>query len=191
MKLLSVFKTMNLKKKIIANMILLIFVICGLIFYLIIPSINNIKEMGAEIDRLINDLEDKYYKGQSIEKLDENLKKIEPDLEKLNKILVSETTEIEFITKLEEIASKNNISQQINFKKVDEKNREKIPIQLTAQGDFSDQIRYLEDLERADYYINISSLELSYSSSVIRSPGKQDNEAQKKNINMIIFADVY
>lgn len=191
MKLSENPKTINFKKKITINIVLLFVFISALIFYLIIPSISNINKMGVEIDALIKDLDNKYYKGQSIEKLDENLKKIEPELENLNKILVSESSEIKFITDLEEVADENNVAQQINFKKADEKNKEKIPIQLTSQGDFLNQINYLEDLERLDYYINVSSLEFSRSSTISKTPAIVGDATQNKNINMIISADVY
>lgn len=154
----------TLKNKIIVSMTGFILIIFSLLYFIVIPTVKDIKAMGNEIEEQRIDLEKKYIKGQSLRQLTENLKKIEPKLELLDKVFVNQNRELEFITSLENEASKNQVSQKINLgpaQATENKNFRKINLQLLVSGGFVGQLKYLMDLESLSYYINIKSLELS------------------------------
>lgn len=171
-------------------------IILSLIYFIVIPTIKEIKTMGDSIEAQREDLENKYIKGQSLKKLTENLNKIEPKLELLNQIFINKNRELEFITSLENKANKNQISQKINLgnpEKTENKNFQKTNLQLFTKGGFIKQLQYLKDLEQLNYYINIKLLELSPAAG--GEPVKTNSQglptAETNNLNMYIEANTY
>jgi Tfp pilus assembly protein PilO len=188
----------NLKNKIVASLVGLILVIFSLLYFIVIPTIRDIKTMSNEIEGQRIDLEKKYIKGQSLRQLTENLKKIESKLDMLDQIFINKNRELEFITTLENQANKNWVSQKINLsapQEAENQNFQKTDLQLFTKGSFLGQLQYLLDLEYLSYYINVKLLELSAagageqtktdSQEISPSPGETNN------INMYINADTY
>ena len=183
---------LNLKKKIFVSIVIFVLIIGGLIYLVIIPTINDIKKMGEEIEAQRIDLEQKYIKGQSLRQLTENLKEIEPQLIMLDQIFIKQDYELEFITKLEDIAAQNNISQTISLdtaKINKEKSYQTLPLRLAARGNYKNMMNYLTNLEALDYYININSMDLSSASAKqSATPGEQTTFS---NISLVISANTY
>lgn len=178
----------GLERKILIINLTLFLIVGAIVIFAIIPSIKNIKEMRKEIEGQKIDLEEKYQRGQSLKKLSENLKKIEPQLEKLNLVFISKNRELEFITTLEDIASREKIEQKINLasgQSGGDGAYQKMPLQLFTQGTFKNQMNYLLALETLNYYINIKNLELS------AAPLPPGAAKQDVNISMMITADTY
>lgn len=197
--MLEKYTKFNLKNKIIASLTGFILIIFSLLYFIVIPTAKDIKTMGNEIEAQRIDLEKKYIKGQSLRQLTESLKKIKPKLELLDKIFVNKNRELEFITSLENEANKNRVGQKINLGPVqatENKDFQKINLQLFINGGFIGQLKYLMDLESLSYYINIKSLELSFSSGGGSASMKTDSTTpmpkdETNNINLLINADTY
>ncbi|MCG2695546.1 type 4a pilus biogenesis protein PilO [Candidatus Parcubacteria bacterium] len=183
----------SLKKKIIIISAIFAAVICGIACLIIIPTVNDIKRIKAEVENQIAEMEKRYITGQSLKELKENLEKIDPELETLSKSFVVKGRELDFITALEELAYKNNVQQKINmdaFKNLDDsKTFQKIPLNLSAQGNFSNLMNYLVDLESLCYYININTLELPAASAKSFTANKI--AGQESGIGIAISADAY
>lgn len=185
---------LTLKNKIAATMAGFLLIIFGLLYFIVIPTIRDIKTMGSDIEAQRLDLEKKYIKGQSLRQLTENLKTIEPRLNTLDQIFINKNRELEFITTLESRAFNNQISQKINLtapQATESQGFEKIGLQLFTGGKFIKHLRYLANLESLGYYVNIKSLEFSPSAD---GPGQNQAPAdqdQTKNINALISADTY
>jgi len=189
------FLKINLKNKIIASSISFLLVIFGLIYFIVWPTVRDIKAMGEEIDSQRIDLEKKYIKGQSLKQLTENLNKIEPKLELLNQIFINQNRELEFITSLENQANKNSVNQKINLSApvaAASQNFQKIGLQLFTQGGFSGLLRYVMDLESLSYYINVELLELSPGSANPGGPAAVQKTAPAEiNLNLYLSSDTY
>lgn len=188
MPLISLIK-FSFKRRILINLIFLLSIVMSIVYFIIIPTIDNIKETSQRINEQKLDLETRYLGGQRLKKLNEILKTIEPQINILDKIFISQNRELEFITTLEEVAYRNNITQKINLGEIQNSNNptyKTMPIQLTAQGKFDDQINYLKDLESLNYYINIDSIKLSRVSA--RSAKQEEAEPMQaeQNINIAI-----
>lgn len=181
----------NLKNKITASLIGFLIVILSLIYFIVAPTIKEIKVMVKAIEAQRQDLEKKYVKGQSLKQLTENFKKIEPQLKLIDQIFINKNRELEFITSLENEADKNQVSQKINLsapQKAENQNFQKTSLQLFTKGGFSRQLQYLLNLERLSYYINVKLLELSPISAGEKI--KADN-GETNNLNMYLDADTY
>ncbi|MBI4812031.1 type 4a pilus biogenesis protein PilO [Candidatus Falkowbacteria bacterium] len=185
------FKNLALKRKIIVNAILFLLVVGALTYFIVMPTIKDIKKMRQEIEAQKIDLEKKYLKGQNLKKLSGDLKKIEPEIERLDRVFINQNRALEFITTLEEKATRNNISQKINLANPQNMKEnqlyKKMPLQISTEGEFLNQLNYLINLETLDYYINIKSLELSAAQS--RPAGSEGNAGG--NMSVLISADTY
>ncbi|MDP2737005.1 MAG: hypothetical protein Q8O59_04485 [bacterium] len=185
----------NLKNKIIASLVGFIIIILSLIYFIVIPTIEDIKTMGQTIEAQREDLEKKYIKGQSLRQLTENLSKIEPKLEILDQIFINKNRELEFITSLENEANENQISQKISLsapQQIANQNFQKTSLQLFTKGGFIRQLQYLMDLEHLSYYINIKLLELTPAGD--DAPANQAVSPayiETNRLNMLIDADTY
>lgn len=190
----------NLKNKITASSVGFLVIILSLIYFIVVPTIKEIKTMGSAIEAQREDLEKKYIKGQSLRQLTENLNKIEPKLDLLNQIFINKNRELEFITSLENEANKNQVSQKINLsapQKAENQNFQKTSLQLFTKGGFIRQLQYLVNLEHLSYYINVKLLELSLAGG--GEPAKTDSQGQglppadpeTNSLNMYIDADTY
>jgi Tfp pilus assembly protein PilO len=154
---------MSLKKKIVIFLSAVITANLFIVYLIIIPTINEIKKISQSIYAERMDLERKYQKGQLLRETINNFEKIRLDKEKFVKSLILEGKELEFITVLEQISEKHNINQSLSLKKSQEKDELKgfyyvIPLEITLSGDFIDILKYLKDIEKMDYYLNISTI---------------------------------
>ena len=173
----------DLNHKITASLIGLLIVILSLIYFIVAPTIKEIKTMGQAIEAQREYLEKKYRKGQNLKQLTENFKKIEPKLELIDQIFINKNRELEFITSLENEADKNQIGQKIDLsapQKTENQNFQKTSLRLFTKGDFNRQLQYLVNLENLSYYINIKLLELS-----------PDSGGETNSLNMYLDADTY
>ncbi len=187
----NISKKISLKKKIIIISVLFPLAIGGLILLVIVPTVKDIKNIKNEIEAQRIDLEIKYKKGQSINKLTKDLEVIEPQLLKLNRILIGKDKVLEFITELEEVASSQGVEQKINLaapKNTAKDGYKKTPLQIITNGNFIKQLNYLINLEAMNYYININSLELKAGYS---RPISHEGQTPERPISMLIFADTY
>jgi len=184
---------LNLKNKIIVSSLIFIIAIFCLIFLIVLPTIKEIKSISEDIEAQREDLEKKYIAGQDSKQLAENLEKIKPQLDLINKIFINKNRELEFITSLENEANKNRINQKINLNAPEEvinQPFQKNVLQLSSEGSFIDLLQYLMNLEYLNYYINIKSLELTSTSGGGQNfLPYQNNNAN--NINLSINADTY
>ena len=172
----------DLKNKITVSLTGFLVITLSLIYFIILPTIKEIKAMGLAIEAQREDLEKKYIKGQSLKKLTENLNKIEPKLKLLDQIFINKNRELEFITSLENEANKSQVSQKINLSAPQpeaNQNFQKTGLQLFTKGGFEKQLQYLLSLEHLSYYINVKLLELS-------PVGGETN-----SLNMYLDADTY
>lgn len=182
----------NLRNKITVSLAVWLAIILFLIYFIVMPTIKEIKTMGHLIETQREDLEKKYIKGQSLKQLAENLNKIEPKLKLLDQIFINKNRELEFITSLENEADKNQVGQKINLSAPQEEANldfQKSGLQLYTKGGFIKQLEYLLALERLNYYINVNLIELSLAGDEQVKGENADNEPA--NLNMYLKADTY
>ncbi len=157
-------KKIHIKQKIAFLILGTVLWIAGVIILIIIPQINSINDLGERIKNHKIYLEAQYENKINEQKNKKKLEIIEKEIKKIDQMFISQNRELEFITTLEEIASRHNIEQKIslednNQKEKNHKSYKKNRLQLTSQGTFSDLLNYLMDIESLNYYINIQSIE--------------------------------
>ncbi len=191
------FKKINIKRKITFTIVIFLLVNALIVYLIIIPTINDIKQLRVNIITQKTDLEKKIAREKNINILSEKLDKIEPQMKKFEQIFINQNRELEFITTLEGVALSNKVLQKINLNlnaAKTEQTYRKIPLELKIQGNFNNLLQYLTNLENLNYYINITSLEITRGISSASTLLPIDTSGAKQiigNINMAISADTY
>lgn len=196
--ILDKYKKFDLKNKIIAMTVGFVLVIFGLIYFIVMPTMKDIKVMGQDIEWQKVDLEKKYIKGNSLRQLTENLKKIEPKLSLLDQIFINKNRELEFITTIENEANQAQVNQKINLSSpnvTENQEFQKNSLQLFIRGNFNNQLRYLTNLESLSYYINVKSLEFTPAAAgataEINGQSPLAGGTGDGSLNLLIDADTY
>jgi len=163
---------MNYRVKIITILITMLLVIAVIVLFIVLPTIREIKRIQQEIHTERVDLERKYARGQLLRETLENFERIKPNKKKLDSIFILEGQELAFITTLEHIAAKNNVSQKISLQAIGSEfaGAEALPLTLSAQGSFQNVLQYLIDVERLNYYFNVNSLTMTGADGSGRTP---------------------
>jgi len=160
---LSLNKNFNTKQKISNTSFLTLLFVLLIVYFVIFPSLDNIKDKKNEIiAEKIKIEKNKIY--QLTSKNQENqLKNIETDLEKIEQIYINRNKELEFITTLEGLAKTNNVEQKIDILFARETKKEEIseiPISLSATGNFENILSYLRNLNNLPFLINVDLINL-------------------------------
>ena len=156
---------MNLiQKNIIIVTILAIVCICIYLF-VISPTIKDIKVFDDRIQIERVSLENKYDSRRNIKNIIADLKYVSDKLTPLfDKMIIQNGGEVKFISGLEKIAKANNLVQKIQISSAsatEEKLAQKRDIQISLSGDYANVLRYLEDLEKSEYYVIINNMVVS------------------------------
>ena len=122
----------------------------------VLPQRKELHELAKKISTEKNELTQLNEQGKNIKELRNQLEKYKKDSVKLENIFLYQNNEIEFITTLEKVASKNGVEQTINLSepKNSDNNLLISELNLVVFGKFDQIIDYLEDLESLDYYLN-------------------------------------
>ena len=134
-----------LQRTLITTAILLIFGF--LIFMFIIhPTITDIKTFNNRIQIERVALENKYTSRRNIKNIVADLKEITTKISPLmQKMIVQKGKEVEFISKLEKIAKKNNLVQKIQITPLNGTGKEiaqRNNIAITLSGDYINTLKY-------------------------------------------------
>lgn len=183
---LNLLKNLNLKKKFSACAAVSFLCIGCIIYFVIMPTIKDVKKIGEEIILIQNAANAKYNKIIGLKKMTADINKIEPEIATLQQIFIDKNNQLGFIQELEAIAKKNNVNQSINMGAV----ADKASLSLSASGEINNLYNYLLDLESLDYCINIKSISLSAGSASPRSIGSIDPQ-KIGNLSLSISAETY
>lgn len=136
-------------------------VILLVVLGVIIPTAQYIKRLNDETTTLKNYLERKY---ESTTNLRSSIKKIEEIKLAVNEYpqyFFKPGDELVLITALEDIANKNKVTQKIENSNLDQKASNSIRVSLSVNGEYEKTLKYLSDLEKLNYFINVEKLQLT------------------------------
>jgi len=159
---------MTSHKKKIFIIILLFFAVSFLIeFFIVLPTLQDIKKINSDIQNERESLEIKFQQGQFIKSMLSEYKTIEPRKQELDQAFIKDGAELGFVTELEQIAQKYNLDP--SFNKLDDKNIKEnkkdpfvnMPLSIKLDGDFNQLLLFLSGIESLPYYFNISQISMS------------------------------
>ncbi|SRR6056297_1057600 len=151
------------RNKIIVLFCFLVLIISLLIFFVILPSAREIKEVKAEIKNQREEMEKKYLSGINARILSQKAPKVKEKMAEVEKIFIKSEEQLEFVTSLEKIAEDNQVEQTPNIEYGSSKNNDfykVIPLRISTEGALANQLNYIRDLKSLRYYINIQSIKM-------------------------------
>jgi len=187
MKLLF-WNKLNLKNKNIAIAIAVVVSNAMIIYFLILPTVEKIKALRNEILNIEIDSANKITQEKNIHDLNNKIKKIQPQLDKINSIFINQNREIEFINALEELADKSAVNQKLS---IDFNNPAKgdvfntVPVSINTDGNFNNLVSYLSAIEAMSYYINIDSIAFSASTNSNANTNSNGRPFEGKSGSMV------
>ena len=156
----------NTKQLIVYTIILFVIALFAFAYFIFLPKTKKIKELRVNIANTKISINKNIEEDKNLSTQQSKLKEIENRLTMLDKVFVERTKELEFITTLESVASKNNVSQDIDLNSLSKESNayfESLPLSISVKGKFSDITKYLLELNAINYYLNITELSLSKS----------------------------
>lgn len=189
---------MKIKKKIITLTLTTSLLIIAMSGFIIIPTIRRIKDMSDKVNNLKLELEKQYDNRQTLRNEIARYKKIKESSEKFLGIYVKENEKLELITSLENIAEKNDLEQKISISdsEIDKNERNNhtdngfpSAINIYLKGEYINILKYLSDIRRISYYINIRSAVIK--STEQKKSNLKDGNGVEANIsgNFFIIKD--
>lgn len=154
----------RLKNRAYINLGVITALLIIIIIFIIYPAITTIVSINRDISKEHSDLEKKASLGINIEQTQNDLLKIKGALVKMDDIFIKKNQELEFITKIENIATAVGVTVDINSDFIGQKisnSIRQIPLQINATGDYSNIIVFLNLLEAMPYYYNTNIIMIS------------------------------
>jgi len=141
-------------------------VIILIIFIFIYPASGRMSVISQKAKELkINILAQKAGASLKLKDVGNSYDKYEPKLRLMNQAIIAKDRELEFITSLENIAALYNLRQKINIGEMEEiKNTAgygKIPLTISLQGEFKNEIKYLQSIEKLPNYVDIKKISIN------------------------------
>ncbi len=162
---------------------LLSIVIILIIVAFIYPKTKRMLIISIEAENLKNSITIQQSTGD-LEEITNSYEKYETKLNLLNQAMIAKNRELEFITTLENIATRFKLQQKININQsenIDSSNYAKIPLSVSLNGEFKNEIEYLQSIEKLSIYINVKKISIT--------TAKEENTATATK--MIILADTF
>lgn len=148
----------------LVTLLIIILVICTLVLY---PTIRSIISLGSDIGVIQQSLEEKYENSQKLRRSLQEINQVEKNTAQYSQAYIKKRSELEIITTfLENIATANNITQNIDMVLMENQGADKAAmpqyykISFITNGSFLDQISYLDDINRLPYYLIIQNINL-------------------------------
>lgn len=174
---------LSIRERLLYLTIFAILAICGLSYFVILPAQKDILATSEQILNEKFEVEKRKYLANKAMSLKADLANVEPQLAKLNDVALNRSKELEFVTLMEGLASKNGVDQTLNlgtFTKLVGK-YQKSPLTIEAKGNFTNIVRYINDIERLNIYVKLNEINML---------GKND-EITSKNVSLKINAETY
>ncbi len=178
---------MSSNKKIIVISIVLGIISLGLIYFLIYPLFEKVKEKSKEFVSARQELILAQGKTGEVGQLKKLYADLETDLEKTKKLFVDPEVPVNLIEFWEKTAKDSEISISISpiVLKIEETDSwNSIGFQLVLVGSFPDFLKFLEKIETGPYLIKVQNLTVKKTGE--REFGPEGNKLSLVNIGLLI-----
>lgn len=152
---------LNIEKQTIVIVSVFSGIILLIVVGVIIPTTQYIKRLNDETTTLKNYLEKKYETTAHLRSSVKQIEEIKLAVTEYPQYLFKPGDELILITALENIANKNKVTQKIESSNLDQKASDLIKVSLSVNGKYENTLKYLSDLEKSNYFINIEKIQLT------------------------------
>jgi len=156
----------NLKRKTCFVLGLTLLFIVLLCFLVIIPQIRTIRNWKKKIDQERTKIEELVARQENLKIYRSDREKIKQDVKNFSSYLVDQNNTLDFVVKLEELASKTKNTQTLQIKEKESQEKDtlsSIPhltFGIELQGDFKNLMDWLVNQENLVFYSEITSINI-------------------------------
>ncbi|MFH1582206.1 MAG: hypothetical protein ABIA08_00365 [bacterium] len=154
---------MNTRQKNNISIFIFLMLFVLIFFFVISPLLKNIKSMARELSSQENRLITLQLKMDGLEQFKSIYKDLEDNLEKIDDLLVDSEVPVGFINFLENEAQQSNLDFEISSANNQTNKIDSWPyiiFQATANGNFSNLLKFLEKIENSPYLIEIININI-------------------------------
>ncbi|MDO8505261.1 MAG: type 4a pilus biogenesis protein PilO [bacterium] len=175
---------MSTRTRIITTVAIIVIGMATIIGFVFIPSLYGIVNLSKNISREQNKIEQAISRASQHRTITSLTEQIERELPTYQRMIIESGKEIDFFSLLEEKNKQHNLTQLIRLSPSVElsPSLEELPLEFQIQGDFSDIIAYISELEHMPELISFNSL------NILRVPLSQDN---KKPLSLTLKGAIY
>lgn len=172
--------------------IIFVLTIIGVPLGIIWPSIKQIRSTSEGIYREYQFLEERNLRGKNIRQAKKEYKELEPRLSELRSLAIEPGDELKFITDIETLAAKYNITETHNLD-VDNSplagDYFTVPLELTLRGSYRDIIRFTLELESMPIITSFTSFDLTsaYSTDALRTTTSNRNWKSEARLSGLVY----
>lgn len=150
---------MNARKKVLTTLLLLVGVVILLIIGIVLLNFK-ITSTEKQINEFLASLESKSCKTEDLRSALAKIRDTQKKVEQYNSFLFQKGNELQLITDLENIAIKNNVTQNIVNSNLDNASGNSLEMTLDIGGSYENALKYLLAVERHPYFLAVENLEL-------------------------------
>ncbi len=163
---------LSLEKKIVGLVALLIGAVLIILFVIIRPTVQKIKNINAETNALRADLERKYAQSLAVRLTLKKMSTFKKSAALYNEHLFHSSDELKLITELERLAAARHLEQKIDQSNLNKTTNQRMRLRYSVVGGYGETLAYLSDLERSSFFISIEELHWSpfFSNPITQSP---------------------
>lgn len=144
------------------NLILIITIILFVIFTgVFISLLSIIKNKNVHTTAVVTALGEKILEKENIGVIEKRMAELTNTQTKISGYLVNTSRIDSFVEYLENVGTKNNVELSVNSVDTPKNEKNKISVNISVIGNFSDVMKTLATVENSSYNINISSLYLN------------------------------
>lgn len=167
--------------------IILLFLLLNiLVGFGIYKAQESIRTKDVEIKEFLSDLERKSRGSQNLKESLKNVRNTKITMLGYDKYIFKTGKELELITDLEKIATKNKITQKIESSNLDNITNNTIIMTLRINGSYVETLNYLIDLENYNYFLQINSLDFNPVYDL-----KDPNNFENSNVDLRLTLKLY
>lgn len=148
---------LNFEKKVIIHVLFFVAVIIIIAGAIIWPTVNYIHTLNRETYDLRIYLEKRYESTKNIRYSRQKAEEIKNEVNDFSSMIFTAANQLNLITTLENIAARHDITQKIDNLNLDQAAHQLI-LSLNIEGEYLDSLRYLTDLEKINYFLQVEKL---------------------------------
>ncbi|PIT87728.1 MAG: hypothetical protein COU31_01295 [Candidatus Magasanikbacteria bacterium CG10_big_fil_rev_8_21_14_0_10_40_10] len=149
-------------KKIILSVGLLIATTLIIVIFVILPTINSIKDITKQTAQLRANIEERYQESLRTRLTKKKIEDIQANSKDFGNYLYTNHDPLQFIEMMESIAVKNSVSQNINNSNLDSiKSGGFLNMTLSFDGTYQNVLNHIYTLETLNYFFKIHSIRLT------------------------------
>lgn len=149
------------------------------------PTARDIYEINRDTINIKTYLEKKYKSTVDLRQSAAKIEEVKKRADFFSEAVYRRGDELKLITFLENVASKNKLTQRVQSANLDKPENQTVQLFLILNGAYADALRYLSDIEASNYFLTIARVQID------QAGGRLDPTTPSTAVNLEIDLQLY